>query len=178
MTQPNPSRRTVVRTAAWAVPAVTLVTAAPAFAASANYTDLSTTVAPPGVGRVADAPNKVEVPATTFVNSGDLPVEGILVSVTASLPIVTIEVMGYDVGDLAGLGIIAGGLGTTAVTLAVPADFMTIPPGESLELPVSQTFVFGGPEEVTMQMVVTGVNATATENVPFVSPSMTIPAAA
>lgn len=176
MTELKPTRRTVVRTAAWAVPAVTLVTAVPAFAVSVNYTDLSTTTVSAPPARVVDFPNKVEVPPTTFTNTGDLPVLGILVGLTANLPILTIEIMGIDVSALADMGITVTGLGTTNVTMTVPDSLVTILPGESVELPVAQTFVFDGTGDVTMQLVVTGVNVDATENVPFSSPSMTIPA--
>ncbi len=76
MSQHTPSRRTVVRTAAWAVPAVTLVTAAPAFAASqgeVTYQEVNRTFVfhPTVLGSVSTDPN-----------------HEVIVSVTATVPLV------------------------------------------------------------------------------------------
>ncbi len=169
----HPTRRTVVRAAAWTVPAVTLVSAAPAFAASTNSTNLSTTFVSAAPFRVAATPNKVEVPPTTFTNTGDLPAQGIHVAITASLPITLIEVMGMDVTTL---GLPVTGLGTTDVTMTVPETFVTIEPGASAELPVSQVFSFASTDEVTMALTVTGINPAAAVNVPFTSGTIVIPA--
>lgn len=72
MSQLTPSRRSVVRTAAWAVPAVTLVTAAPAFAASGGEVTYQTVTRdfvfhPTVLGQVSKDPNhevRVQVEAT------------------------------------------------------------------------------------------------------------------
>ncbi|MGN0064589.1 MAG: hypothetical protein ACI379_10140 [Nocardioides sp.] len=180
MTQLQPTRRTVVRTAAWTVPAVTLVTAAPAFAASSNYTDLSTTapVAPTRTGA-----QTLQMPTTmTFTNTGDLAVDGIEVLITSSI---AVSEMTVDLGapipveGLAGITIapsLAAGPQTSFKLTVPPGGLLQIPAGQSAGLPVPLDLTLAAPGDVELRMIVTGINAEATENIPFSPDPFAIPA--
>lgn len=171
-----PTRRAVVRTAAWTVPAVTVAAAAPAFAASReNFIDLSTSVITTAPTRVPERPSNVSVPATTFTNTGDLPAQGFTVAITSTVAISNIYLPGGTT-PISMLGVTVAGLGTTNVGMVVPASLGTIPANGSFTSPVAQEFAFATPETVTMTTTVTGTNGAATESIPFVSPSSTIPA--
>ncbi len=173
MTEAKPTRRTVVRTAAWTLPAVSVATAAPAFAASTDYTDLSTSQAPTPS---RSSPTTIEVPATTFINTGNVVSRGISVRIEANIAITKIMAGPIDPGAV---GVVISGLGTTVVTMQVPADGLaaaTIQPnGGTYTSPLGQTFTFAQEGSVTMSTVVTGVNADAGYHTPYVSSGTTIP---
>ena len=168
-----PSRRTVVRSAAWTLPAVAAVTAAPAFATSTDYTDLSTSSAP---APTRSSPTTIEVPATTFINTGTIVSLGISVRIESNIAIT--KIMAGPI-DPAAVGVVISGLGTTLVTMQVPADGLaaaTIQPnGGTYTSPLPQTFTFAAEGPVTMSTVVTGVNAEAGRHVPYTSAGATIP---
>lgn len=173
-----PTRRTVVRTAAWSLPAVSVVAAAPNFAASNHETttNLSTTVVTTQPSRVSAT--QVFVPATTFINTGGLPAQGFTVEISTSIPITTLEVSldgGNSWLNIGALGIIVSGYGTGTISFLTPAAIGTIPAGGTFTSPAPQRFTFQSEGETTMATVVTGVNTAATANIPFVSDT-TIPA--
>lgn len=173
MTELRPTRRTVVRTAAWALPAVSIASAAPAFAASSDFTDLSTSTAP---SPTRSSPTTIEVPATTFINTGNVVSRGISVRIEASIAITKIMAGPIDPSTV---GVTITGLGTTVVTMAVPVDGLaaaTIQPnGGTYTSPLGQTFTFAAEGPVTMSTVVTGVNADAGYHTPYTSAGATIP---
>lgn len=91
-----PTRRSVLRTAAWAVPAVTVATAAPAFAASQvvpgpNLSTSRANATPP-----SRTNNKVTIPPTTLVNTGDVDGVGVVIRYESDGPNIT--AIDFDLG--------------------------------------------------------------------------------
>jgi len=152
-------RRTVVRTAAWSAPAVAVISAAPAFAASGTP-DLSTSVAGTPTRTFTDGFAHFTVPDTTtvFTNTGGGPVEGLVATISFTSGNVTdILIAGMPYGDLAP-AVTVTGVGTNTVTLTISSDVLVIAPGDSFPLPLSLEFVTDNTGQATT-MSVTGVAA-------------------
>ncbi|QCX26403.1 hypothetical protein [Nocardioides jishulii] len=126
MTHVTPSRRAVIRTAAWSVPAVTVAAAAPAFAASPPVAapDMSTTVAStPTRGTPAST---LHFAAFDMINTGTADTAGIVMTFSNSAGIIT-GLTGTYFGatvDLDGFsGITVTGLDTNSATATFPPNF-------------------------------------------------------
>ncbi|MGN0063498.1 MAG: hypothetical protein ACI379_04595 [Nocardioides sp.] len=111
-TTPAPSRRSVVRTAAWAVPAVSLVTAAPAFAATGDPVQRGTLDVVYHTGtRVAWATGtaSVVVQQLDVRNLGPEPIPAGALTIVVDMP----EEWGNSVSWVSGTGNYEGNLDTT-----------------------------------------------------------------
>lgn len=158
MTKINPTRRTVVRTAAWSVPAVAVVAGAPQFAASHGGPDLRTSTQGAGSGRTA--PNELTIQPATLNNTGDTETGGLTVSFNSSVTAINnLTLGGIDPGAI---GATVTGLGTNDVTMVlVPTGLAAgtnIAPGASYTSPLSQNLTFSGPELTELTVVVTATN--------------------
>lgn len=170
MTQFTTDRRSVVKGAAWAVPAISVAAAAPTLAASTTPAhDLSTSV-PGGGNRVAAT--QLDLAATNFINTGSETVEGITVVFEADSgqTIEDIQVFGMPIEDLA-VGATIAGEGTSVVTLNLAPGTglgqVTIPPnGGSYQSPAGQTLMLGSEGPFTLSTTVSATNA-ADGDVPF-----------
>ncbi|MGO1165439.1 MAG: hypothetical protein ACTMHL_02350 [Janibacter sp.] len=171
MSQFTTDRRTIVKGAAWAVPAVSVAAAAPSLAASPTEAahDLSTSVSGGGT-RIT--PTQLDITATNFINSGTETVEGITVvfSVSDGQTIEDIQVFGMPIEDVA-QGATISGEGTSVVTLKLAPGTglgqVTIPPnGGSYQSPAGQTLILGSDVPFTLSTTVTASNA-ADGDVPF-----------
>lgn len=169
MTQFTTDRRTIVKGAAWAVPAVSVAAAAPSLAASPVAHDLSTSV--PGTGNRISA-TQIDLSATNFINTGTETVEGITVVFSASddQTIEDVQVFGQPIENIA-VGATISGEGTSVVTLNLAPGTglgqVTIPPnGGSYQSPAGQTLMLGSEGPFTLSTTVTATNA-ADGDVPF-----------
>ena len=171
MTDLSPNRRTIVRTAAWAVPAVSVAAAAPSLAASTNGPpNLSTSIS----GGGERSGNQLTIQPSTFINTGGTDAEGLTVVFNSTdVDINQISILGSNANGF--LGISVTGTPGRAVT-------MVLPPGTSLgqvfieanggeyKAPVPQVLTFGGPEATTLTVTATATNGgipfTTTQDVP------------
>lgn len=112
----GPTRRAVVATGAWAVPAVVLASGAPAFAAASNQMTL--TIAGPPQGLASTGPNTIVVTARDAVG---LPAVGVAVSLSGPPSLLFAKSDGVTNAD---------GTFTTAATLDKP----WIDPGSTVEI--------------------------------------------
>lgn len=173
MTSFTTDRRTIVKGAAWAVPAVTVAAAAPSLAASTECDepdrDLSTSTPGTGSQRTSDA--NLNIAPTTFTNTGTDPVEGITVTFVASgtQTITGISIFGNDIKNLVA-GATTAGYGSNTVVLTLPPGTglgqVTIAPGASYTAPLGQDLGLGSPEAFTLSVTVAASNATEC-SVPF-----------
>ena len=181
MTQFTTDRRSVVKGAAWAVPAISVAAAAPTLAASTTTAphDLSTSV--PGTGNRTSADN-LNLSPTTFNNTGSESVEGLSVTFTvdSGQTITGITIFGADIKDLVA-GATTDGYGTSTVVLTLPPNTsggvgqVTIPPGDEYTAPLGQDLGLSSPDAFTISVTVTALNA-ASGDVPFTSTN-SVPAA-
>ena len=171
MRQFTTDRRSVVKGAAWAVPAISVAAAAPTLAASPTTAphDLSTSVSGGGT-RISGT--QLDITATNFINTGTETVEGITVVFSASdgQTIEDVQVFGQPIEDLA-VGATISGEGTSVVTLNLAPGTelgqVTIPPdGGSYQSPVGQTLILGSDIPFTLSTTVSATNA-ADGDVPF-----------
>ncbi|CAM4009900.1 hypothetical protein [Janibacter anophelis] len=170
MTGPAPTRRTLVKGAAWSVPAISVAAAAPALPASPTTPahDLSTSV-PGGGNRVAAT--QLDLAATNFINTGSETVEGITVVFEADSgqTIEDIQVFGQPIENLAVGATISGeGTGTVTLTLAPGTGLgqVTIPADGSYQAPAGQTLILGTGDAFNLTVTVSATNAVAGD-VPF-----------
>lgn len=162
MSQFTTDRRTIVKGAAWTVPAISVAAAAPSLAASPVAHDLSTSV--PGTGNRISA-TQIDISATNFINTGTETVEGITVVFSASngQTIEDVQVFGMPIEDLA-VGSTISGEGTSVVTLTLAPGTalgqVTIPPnGGSFQSPAGQTLILGSADAFTLSTTVSAANA-------------------
>lgn len=170
MTQFTTDRRTIVKGAAWAVPAVSVAAAAPSLAASSDPTvdfDLSTSTSAGGTRSGAN----LNINPSTFTNTGTETVQGITVTFVASgtQTIEGISVFGSDIKDLVA-GATTAGYGSNTVVLTLPAGTglgqVTIAPGDSYTAPLGQDLALGSDEAFTLSVTVEASNATDA-SIPF-----------
>lgn len=171
MTQFTTDRRTIVKGAAWAVPAISVAVAAPALAASPvpePDIDLSTSAS---AGGTRTSATNLNVNPSTFTNTGTVTVEGITVTFVASgtQTIEGISVFGSDIKNLVP-GATTAGYGSNTVVLTLPPGTglgqVTIAPGASYTAPLGQDLALGSPEAFTLNVTVRATNATDA-SVPF-----------
>ena len=174
MTQFATDRRTLVKGAAWAVPAVTIAGAAPALAASTVPHDLSTSV-PAGGTRYAGT-NQMDLKATTFNNTGSETVEGLIVvfHVDSGQTIEDIITFGAPIEEVA-VGATISGEGTNEVTLTLAPGTqqgqVTIPAGGSYTAPAGQTLMLGSETGFTLTVTVNAGNMTSGD-IPFMTSTL------
>lgn len=179
MTNFTTDRRSIVKGAAWAVPAISVAAAAPSLAAStAAPHDLSTSV--PGGGTRYAGTNQMDLQATTFNNTGTETVEGITVvfQVDNGQTIEDITTFGQPIEDLAvGATINGEGTGTVTLTLAPGTGLgqVTIAAGASYTAPAGQTLMLGSETAFNLTVTVTATNVMSGD-VPF-STTQPVPAA-
>lgn len=170
MTQFTTDRRSVVKGAAWAVPAISVAAAAPTLAASPGGADLSTSV--PNADGSTRSGTQLTIAPTTFINSGDANVEGltVLFESTEVIESFALEFLDYEL-----FGIVVTGEGTNALTAVIQPGTalgqVTIPPGDDYASPVGQILTFANTSALTLTVTVTPTNG----GVPFVT-SQEIPA--
>lgn len=162
MTQFTTDRRTIVKGAAWAVPAISVAVAAPALAASpGDGPNLSTSVSAGGT-RDGDV---LTISPATLRNSGNQETDGVTVEFSADVVIENLTLGGIDPG---GLGITVSGKGTNTVTMTVPPSGLSagsnIPPGGEWTSPLPQVLTFAaGSGAISLTVTVTAANG----GVPF-----------
>jgi hypothetical protein len=163
-----PSRRSVIRTAAWTAPAVTVAAAAPAFAAT-GAPNLSTSVS--GGTPTRDGLD-VTIAPSTLNNTGTQETGGVVVAFSSTVAIdnLQLDVFG-SLMDPSALGITVTGLGTTSVTMEVPASLANIAPGGSWTSPASQVLTMADETAFDLTVTATAVNG----GTPFTPPTVTIP---
>lgn len=149
-----PTRRTVIRTAAWSVPAVTVAAAAPAFAVSPTVgPNLSQSRAQdPAPTRFA-ASNVAVVSPPLFDNAtGTAAATGIAMTITSPVAITDYGLQ-LPFGpanptqmDAASQGIAVTGLGTTTITVSfdLPFNGFSMDAGEDMTMFVRSVFTFDG----------------------------------
>lgn len=131
MTHVTPSRRAVIRTAAWTVPAVTVATAAPAFAAS-GAPNLSGTSFPTPV---RDG-GKLSFTGVSMSNSGGTRTEGITFTFVSTGATIT-DITAAAATPVSAVGMTLSGLGTNTVTMTIPASSgFNVNGGSSVTIPV------------------------------------------
>ncbi len=172
MTQFTTDRRTIVKGAAWTIPAVSVAAAAPALAASPTCDeipqDLSTSSS---AGGTRTSPENLNINPSTFRNTGTESVEGITVTFVASgtQTIEGISVFGSDIKDLVP-GATTSGYGTNTVVLTLPPGTglgqVSIPPGGEYTAPLGQDLALSSPEAFTVNVTVQATNGTDC-SVPF-----------
>lgn len=160
----TPSRRTIVKGAAWATPVVTIAAAAPALTASPVTADIDlSTSSSAGGSRTGGTLN---INPSTFRNTGTETVEGITVTFVASgdQTITGISVFGSGIKNLVP-GATTAGYGSNTVILTLPPGTglgqVTIPPGAEYTAPLGQDLGLGSPEGFTLSVTVAATNATA-----------------
>ncbi|WP_110239829.1 hypothetical protein [Nocardioides gilvus] len=148
MTRPTPNRRTVIRTAAWSIPVVSVAAAAPAFATTpptGPAPDLSLSNRQAGNVRLGTTGGDtvVVVSAPQFVNTGGAAATGVIMTVTSDVPIT-----GYDLtlpfGPIspqgtASNGIAVAGVGTTEVEISFDLPFFGTYDLQAPVAPATQT---------------------------------------
>lgn len=171
MSQFTTDRRTIVKGAAWAVPAVSVAAAAPSLAASSDPQpdiDLSTSSS---AGGTRTSATNLNVNPSTFSNTGTETVQGLTITFVASgtQTIDGIAVFGSDIKDLVA-GATTAGYGTNTVVLTLPPGTglgqVTIEPGNSYTAPLGQDLALGSPEAFTLSVTVRATNGTDA-SVPF-----------
>ncbi|UTT65734.1 hypothetical protein NMQ01_13700 [Janibacter sp. CX7] len=163
MTPQTPSRRTIVKGAAWSAPVVTIAAAAPSLAASTTAPhDLSTSV--PGSGNRISA-TQIDISATEFINTGTETIEGITVVFSASdgQKINDVQVFGQPIENLA-VGATISGEGTSVVTLMLApgtqlGQVTIAPDGGSYKSPAGQTLILDSSIGFTLTTTVSATNA-------------------
>lgn len=165
MTQLTTDRRTIVKGAAWAVPAVSVAAAAPALAASTEPTaphNLETSVSQGGTRISA---TQLDIQATKFINTGTETVEGITVVFSASdgQTIEDVQVFNQPIENLA-VGATISGEGTSVVTLNLApgtalGQVTIAPDGGSYQSPVGQTLIVGSDIAFTLTTTVSATNS-------------------
>lgn len=182
MSDLNTSRRTIVKGAAWAVPAISAAAAAPSLAASPEPTpdiDLSTST-PGAAGVVRQTDTQMNISATTFRNTGTVPAEGLVVTfaVDSGQTIEGIQVFGSDIKNVA-QGATTSGYGTNTVTLTLAPGTglgqVTIAPGSEYTSPVGQDILLGQAGAFNLTVTVQASNATA-NSVGYMPAPQAIPA--
>lgn len=179
MSDLNTSRRTIVKGAAWAVPAISVAAAAPSLAASSVPHDLSTSV--PGTGTRQSATN-LNLSPTTFNNTGSESIEGLTITFTVDngQTITGITIFGNDIKNLVA-GSTTTGYGTSTVVLTLPPNTsngigqVSIPSGGSYTAPLGQDLGLSSPTAFNISVTVVASNGTASD-VPF-SSTNPVPAA-
>lgn len=181
MTQFTTDRRSVVKGAAWAVPAISVAAAAPSLAASPTCDepdrDLSTSSSAGGTRQSAE---NLNINPSTFRNTGTESVEGITVTFVASgtQTIEGISVFGSDIKNLVP-GATTAGYGSNTVVLTLPPGTglgqVTIPPGGEYTAPLGQDLALSSAEAFTLSVTVQATNGTDC-SVPFEA-SQEVPAA-
>lgn len=180
MTQFTTDRRTIVKGAAWAVPAISVVAAAPALAASTTVPhDLSTSV--PGTGTRQSA-TTLNLSPTTFNNTGSESIEGLTITFTvdSGQTITGITIFGTDIKILVA-GATTSGYGTDTVVLTLPPNTsggigqVSIAPGGSYTAPLGQDLGLSSPDAFNISVTVTASNSTPSD-VPY-SSTNAVPAA-
>lgn len=172
MTHFTTDRRTLVKGAAWAVPAVTIAAAAPSLAASPVPHDLSTSV--PGTGNRQTATN-LNLSPTTFNNTGSETIEGLTITFTVDngQTITGITIFATDIKILVP-GSTTDGYGTNTVVLTLPPNTtggtgqVSIPSGGSYTAPLGQDIGLSSPTAFNISVTVTASNGTASD-VPYTS---------
>lgn len=168
MTGLSPSRRTLVKGAAWSVPVISVAAAAPALAASSTPAhDLSTSV--PGTGTRQSATN-LNLSPTTFNNTGSETIEGLTVTFTVDngQTITGITIFGTDIKQLVA-GSTTTGYGTSTVVLTLPANTsggigqVSIPSGGSYTAPLGQDLGLSSAGAFNISVTVTASNATGSD---------------
>lgn len=180
MTPQTPSRRTIVKGAAWSAPVVTIAAAAPSLAASTTAPhDLSTSV--PGTG-VRQSASNLNLSPTTFNNTGSESIEGLTITfvVDNGQTITGITIFGSDIKNLVA-GATTSGYGTDTVVLTLPPNTtggvgqVSIPPGGSYTAPLGQDLGLSSPTAFTISVTVKATNELAGD-VPYTS-TTPVPAA-
>ena len=174
MSDLNTSRRTIVKGAAWAVPAISVAAAAPSLAASPTTAphDLSTSV--PGTGTRQSATN-LNLSPTTFNNTGSETIEGLTITFTvdSGQTITGISIFGSDIKNLVA-GSTTSGYGTNTVVLTLPPNTsggvgqVSIAPGGSYTAPLGQDIGLSSPDAFNISVTVTASNGTASD-IPYMS---------
>jgi hypothetical protein len=165
----NTSRRTIVKGAAWAVPAISVAAAAPSLAASPDPTlpNLSTSVQGEGSGRTSAT--VLEIKPASIINTGGSDALGL---------VVTFETDGVKITDLklgtlspGLLGITVADLNSTFVTMTVPAGLATVKNGTPYLSPFSQVLTFENGNALNLTVIATAGNG----GVPFTPPVTPVP---
>ncbi|QNF93868.1 hypothetical protein [Janibacter sp. YB324] len=175
MTPQTPSRRTIVKGAAWSAPVVTIAAAAPSLAASPDPTpphDLSTSV--PGTG-VRQSATNLNLSPTTFNNTGSESIEGLTITfvVDNGQTITGITIFDKDIKDLVA-GATTSGYGSDTVVLTLPPNTnggvgqVSIAPGGSYKAPLGQDIGLSSPSAFTISVTVKASNELAGD-VPYTS---------
>lgn len=182
MTNFTTDRRSIVKGAIWAVPAVTIAAAAPSLAASPEPTpDIDLSTSTPGAGGVVrQSPEQMNISATTFRNTGTATAEGLVVTfaVDSGQTIEGIQVFGSDIKNVA-QGATTSGYGTNTVTLTLAPGTglgqVTIAPNGEYTSPVGQDILLGQPGAFNLTVTVQASNATA-QSVGYAPAPQAIPA--
>ena len=173
MTPQTPSRRTIVKGAAWSAPVVTIAAAAHSLAASTTAPhDLSTSV--PGTGTRQSATN-LNLSPTTFNNTGSESIEGLTITfvVDNGQTITGITIFGSDIKNLVP-GSTTSGYGTDTVVLTLPPNTtggvgqVSIAPGGSYTAPLGQDLGLSSPTAFTISVTVKATSELAGD-VPYTS---------
>lgn len=176
MSEFTPTRRAVIRTAAWSVPAVTVAAAAPAFADSTVPTpapDLSTSTSG---GTPTRAGNQITIAPSTIRNTGDATATGLVVNFSSTEAITGFELLFFGSPlDYAALGITLSPTPTpeapvTAFAMTIPdgTDLgkVRIAPGGSWTSPASQRLTFATSTPTTLTVKATAANGGVAFNAP------------
>ena len=171
MTPQTPSRRTIVKGAAWSAPVVTIAAAAPSLAASPvdpAKPNLSTSTQ--GVGSGRTSANVLEIKPATINNTGGQETGGLTIVFASS----DVAITDIKLGTLnpALLGITLAGLNSNTVTMNVPASLGNVAAGGTYTSPFSQVLTFAGPQATSLTVTVTAVNG----GVPWEPPTTPVPA--
>jgi hypothetical protein len=171
------NRRTIVRTAAWSAPAVAVVAAAPAYAAS-GQADLSGSSMSSTPSRGSDGTVSVASGSVSLANSGGSAVEGISVSVslggaggTSATSVPTAAPLGSITQILLAGQPVPGatGLGTGSVSFSLPAEVVTIAPGGTYPISLPLEFVTNEHRATTATVSVAPLNGGASTEFPPIS---------
>lgn len=160
------SRRAVVLGAAWTVPAVTVASAAPTYAAT-GQPDLSTSVA----GSFTRADADVILPFVQYHNTGDGPVTAVTYTFTTGTDnyIVELDISGMGAAELVTEGFEIQGLDTPTVSITVPPGSIPVAAGGSFLANIPFTLFFPDPVAgISVQLTLTAVEG----GVPYVGPTV------
>ncbi|QOK22488.1 hypothetical protein IGS73_15680 [Janibacter indicus] len=136
MTPQTPSRRTIVKGAAWSAPVVTIAAAAPWLAASPDPTPPHDPHASVSSGGTRTSATNLNISPTNFINTGTETVEGVTATFVASggrSPGSPSSTPTSRTSSLAGqdLGLTDPGAFTLNVTVTASTSTMTTPPSRT-----------------------------------------------
>lgn len=164
------TRRSIIRTAAWSVPAVTVAAATPAFARSTTPVpgpNLSTSTSG---GTPTRSGNDVTIAPSTIRNSGDTTALGLVVRFQTSEVVTKFMLNFFGPMDPANLGIVVSGIPGTDFTMTVPPGTalgqVSINPGGEYTSPAGQILTFATTTPSTLNVTATASNGGTAFNAP------------